>query len=218
MYTGVSFIDKKLGALQKDTITTIYGPPGCGKTTFSMLYANDCVRNGKKVIFVDTEGGFSVERLRQINPEINLEDISVLKPTNFEEQSQYIESLNQRITKSVGLIIIDSLVMLYRLKLGDQPRKINMKLAEQLMLLNEIGRKYNIPIILTNQIYKLFDSEKEKMVGGSIIEYWSKTIIKLEKKEDVKRILLEKHKNIKAGFIGNYKIEEKGFEETRGFM
>lgn len=44
----------------------IAGPPGCGKTNFVILASCSQAKKGKKVIFVDTEGGFSVERVKQI--------------------------------------------------------------------------------------------------------------------------------------------------------
>jgi len=51
---------------ERDIITTIYGPAGTGKTNFCMLVAISQAKKGNKVIFVDAEGGFSVERLKQI--------------------------------------------------------------------------------------------------------------------------------------------------------
>ena len=52
-----------VGELQKDTITTIYGPPGIGKSTICFQAAINCIRNGKKVIYIDTEYAINSEIL-----------------------------------------------------------------------------------------------------------------------------------------------------------
>lgn len=213
-----TFFDDFIGELQPDTITTICGPPGCGKTTLILEYTNSCVKSGKKVIFVDTDGGFSPERIKQINPNIDLKDIIIFSPKSFEEQQNIITNLNKEIknNKNIGLVIVDSLVMLYRLKLGDSPQKINSDLGEQLRLLTEISRTFEIPILTTNQIYKDFDTKEIKMVGGSLIEYWSKTIVEIKKEFDVRKILLRKHKFKKEGIEKEIEIKNQGIVEYKG--
>ncbi len=213
-----NFFDTIIGGhLQKDTITTIYGPPGCGKTLICFEYILSVLKNGKKVIFVDTEGGFCVERLKQLDPNIDFNNIIVFSPKTFEDQQKVIENLNKEIknSKIIGLVIVDTIVMLYRLKLGDAPQKINSELGEQLRLLTEISRSFKIPILVTNQMYKDFDTKETKMVGGSLIEYWSKTIIEIDKENDIKTIILKKHKTIKEGRKKTFEIAEKGIVEIK---
>jgi DNA repair protein RadB len=217
-----NFCDDTIGELQETTITTIYGPPGCGKSTLCFKYAISALKENKKVIYIDTEGGFSPERIKQIYPQVDLSKIIVFNPKSFEDQQKVISNLNKQIKNSqtIGLVIIDSLVMLYRLKLGDSPQKINKELAEQLRLLTEISRTFNIPILVTNQMYVNFDTKEKKMVGGTLIEYWSKTIIEIEKEQDQKRLILKKHKFKKEGESTCFEIIENGFAKTksqRGF-
>ena len=54
------------GGYEKDIITMIAGPPGSGKTNFSILASCSQSKDNKKVIFIDTEGGFSIDRVKQI--------------------------------------------------------------------------------------------------------------------------------------------------------
>ncbi len=209
---------KLIGDLQKDTITTLFGPPGCGKSTMCFELANQALRHGKKVIYIDTEGGFSPERLQQINPQIELKDIIVFSPKTFEEQHSLIRNLSKQIKSAnhVGLVLIDSLVMLYRLKLGDAPQKINSDLGEQLRMLTEISRTFHIPIFVTNQMYTTFDTKENKMVGGMVIEYWSKTIIEMDKQGHDKKLVLKKHKFKQGGQEILYDIDNSGLVENKG--
>ena len=67
--SGSKILDKMLnGGYEKDIITTIYGPAGSGKTILCLLCSVNMTRNNKKVIYVDTENNFSIERLKQIAP------------------------------------------------------------------------------------------------------------------------------------------------------
>ena len=64
--TGSALIDDILeGGLEKEVTTTIYGPSGSGKTNVAILAALESAEKGK-VIFIDTEGGFSIERAKQL--------------------------------------------------------------------------------------------------------------------------------------------------------
>ena len=83
------------GGYDNDIITVIYGGSGAGKTNFCLLAAVSQAKKGKKVFLIDTEGGFSSERVKQIVGEPDkeevdkvLENILLLKVTNFEEQKK----------------------------------------------------------------------------------------------------------------------------------
>ncbi|MFW6286020.1 MAG: DNA repair and recombination protein RadB [Nanoarchaeota archaeon] len=218
----LNFCDEIIGELEKNTITTIYGPPGCGKSTLCFEYMVSVLKENKKVIYIDTEGGFSPERIKQINSKIDLKNIIVLNPKSFEEQHKTISNLNKQIKNSqtISLVVVDSLVMLYRLKVIDSPQQINKELAEQLRLLTQISRSFNIPILVTNQMYVNFETKEKKMIGGTLIEYWSKTILQIDKEQDRQKIVLKKHKCRKAGQESYFQITSEGFSQiknSRGF-
>ncbi len=222
IFKSNSIVDEILPEVIADTITSFYGPPACGKTTLMLQYALDVLNKGKKVIFVDTEGGFSVERFKQLggNDEL-LSNFIRFNPKSFEEQQKTVMQLNREIRndKQIGLIIIDSLVMLYRLKLGDSPQKINSELGEQLRLLTDLSRKFNIPILATNQMYQDFETKDKKMVGGNVIHYWSKTIVELEIEGFEKKAILRKHKFIESGKEIFYQLKNNGLvsQKSKGF-
>ena len=211
--TGSETVDKFLGGgYEKSVITTIFGPSGTGKTTACLLSALSAT-NDSKVIFIDTEGGFSTERLKQLTPDYKkvLDRVFIMKPTTFLEQKHCIDSLHKKFPKGVGLIVCDTISALYRLERGDDNQGLNAELGKQLGKLLEISRKNSIPIILTNQVYADFDDKtKVKMVGGDIIHYNSKCLIELQALNRNKRkALLKKHRSLPEKEI-EFEIKEEG--------
>ena len=200
------------GGYEQGVITTIFGPSGTGKTTACLLSAISMTKDNK-VIFIDTEGGFSAERLKQLAPDYKkvLDRVFIMKPTTFAEQKNCIDSLHKKFPKGIGLIICDTISALYRLERGDDNRTLNAELGKQLGKLLEISRKNSIPIILTNQVYADFDDRnKVRMVGGDIISYNSKCLIELQPFGHNKRkAMLRKHRSLPEKEV-EFEIREKG--------
>jgi len=220
------------GGYEAGVITMIAGPPASGKTNFVMLAACSQAKKGRKVIFIDTEGGFSTERVKQIVPddfESVLKNILLLKPTNFSEQRAIFNRLDNQIKKEdIGLLIVDGMAMHYRLELGnvknketasaEDIKKINRALAWQMKTLAEISRKQSIPILITNQVYHEFLSEEERnrgikpsvnLVGGDLMKYWSKAIIELKNENGKRQAILLKHRSLPQKEL-NFEIKNTG--------
>ena len=216
---GSPVINKLLnGGLDKDTITTVFGAAGSGKSNFAIIAAISAARRGR-VIFIDTESDFSVERAKQIEPNIRniLKNITTIRPFEFTEQQKAIRDLREIIKKEdVELIVIDSLTMLYRLERPDDPKEINLELTKQLTILSSIARRNNIPILVTNQVYSNFDKRDAiKMVGGDILQYWSKCLIRLEKVGiGIRKAEIIKHRALPEGSAVFFQIVNSGLEET----
>lgn len=220
--TGSEVMDGLLGGYEKDIITTIYGPSASGKTNLCLLAAINTAKN-KKVIYVDTEGGFSVERVKQLTKEYKrvLNNIHILKPTSFEEQTKAVNKLRKMVSGSkIGLIIVDTVSMLYRLELGGEEESVydvNRAMGRQIAMLAEIARKKNIPVICSNQVYADFDNkDKVNMVGGDLLRYGSKCLIELQKTPEGNcRAVLKKHRSMPAEKEVLFKIVEKGIIKTK---
>ncbi len=225
--TGSKILDKMLeGGYEKDVITTIYGPAGSGKTILAMLCSISMARTGKKIIYIDTENSFSIERLKQIARDYKkiLDNIVFLKPVSFEEQKKSFERLKDLVNDKIGLIIVDTIAMLYRLELGqnEEVYEVNRTLGKQISFLSEIARKKNIPILITNQVYSNFEEKgKVNIVGGDILKYGSKCLIELQiTPQNNRRVILKKHRSISQEKSFYFKIVQTGIlgtREERGF-
>ena len=233
--TGSQDLDKWLnGGYERDIITTLYGPAGSTKTNLCLMAAADVAAQGKKVVFIDTEGGFSVDRLKQLISEDIMKNIFLLKATNFFEQREAFNRLLDLIKEDIGLIVVDSMVMLYRLELGQASQEqdkdkisiINKSLVRQMRILSEIARKKQIPVLITDQVYSEFLSKEDfeagkpksvSMVGGDIMKYWSKCIIELQNiGQNKKRAILKKHRSLpEKDFI--FTVNNKGITKEKRF-
>ena len=200
--TGSGTINAFLKGYNTNEITLIYGEPSTGKTTLGLLATIAQAKNNKKVIYIDTEKGFSIERWKQLNKTQDyLKNVLILRPQNFEEQHKVINNLP---TKNIALIIIDTLGHFYRIALKENYKEANKKVDQQLQSLKEITQK-NVPVILINQVYDNYEKGITP-VGGSMIKNWCQTIIKLEK--EPRKIIREKKEKKEALFeIKNETIE-----------
>lgn len=211
------------GGYEDDVVTVVYGGPGSGKTNFCMLAAVSQAKKGKKVIFIDTEGGFSSERVKQLaNGEVDsdkiLKNIFLLNPTSFDEQRDAFNKINDYLKNQVSLIIVDGMTILYRLDFSilkeeehELKRQINAELASQMKILAEIARKKKIPIIVTNQSY--FWNEKRRMVAGDILNYWGKCIIELQNDNGKRTAYLRKHRSLREKEL-EFKIINSGIKKV----
>ena len=216
--TGSEVLDELLeGGYEKDAITTIYGPAGAGKTTMALLAAIETAKRGKKTIFVDTEGGFSVTRLKQLteNYKKAFNSIIFLNPTTFEQQHNSIDKIRKIVNSKIGLIVIDTISMLYRLERSigdDSSHEFNRKLGMEIEALTEIARKKKIPIVVTNQVYTNFENDRVSVVGGDIIKYGSKCLVEIQQlHRNKRRVIVRKHRSIAGEKEAYFEIVEEGF-------
>ena len=218
------------GGYETDIVSVIYGASGTGKTNFCLLATVSQAKKGNKVIYVDTEGGFSIERIKQLCEKQNnhkeiLKNILLLKPTNFEEQKEAFKILLKHLKKEISLIIVDGMTILYRLDFAnardknnpdnlEQIQRINTQLVTQIKTLAEIARKKEIPILITSQIYNW--ENETKIVGGDILKYWGKCLIELLNEKGKRTAKLIKHRSLpEKTFI--FQIINEGIKK-RGWL
>lgn len=213
--TGIPALDGILGGgLEARTITQIYGEPASGKSTIALVAAVTTLRAGHPVIYIDSEG-FSIERFRQIagpDTETIADRLFLFEPLDFEHQGTMIAEA-EKVLKAhkPGLLVMDSATALYRTDL-EKGRDALQTLTRQMLHLLGYCKRYEIPVIITNQVYT--DTAKNTFygLGGVALEHLSKAIIRLEKAGDpgLRRARLVKHRSRPEGASFLFEIVEGG--------
>lgn len=208
------------GGFERGIVTQVYGASGTGKTNICIQLAVSTVQSGKKVVFIDTEG-FSAERFRQIAGEDAKKiagEIIIYEPASLDQQYSAVLELEKIMNEKIGLIILDSAALFYRLGLSsddsnDENMALRRELVNQIGLLHGLARKYNISVVITNQVFKDVSTGELCPIGGNALEHLSKTIILLEKIGPSKRkATLRKHRSKCEGTNCDFLLTEKGAE------
>jgi DNA repair protein RadB len=219
--TGCKRIDEILeGGIPSKKISLVYGEAETGKTTLSMQCAVNCAKRGYKTLFVDCDGTFSAQRLSQIASQDfkNISELIILmKPNNFSEQAIVIERLTDYITKSFGLVVIDTFTSLYRAEIAEYPEKtfeLNRELNRQMACLAQIAKTQKIAILTTSQVRSVFNEALVSIepVANRVLKFWAETIIAMKPTENpqIIKAILEKSP-IKVQLLTcHLKIEETG--------
>ncbi|CAG62268.1 uncharacterized protein GVI51_L12045 [Nakaseomyces glabratus] len=209
--TGSKQLDSVLGGgIMTMSITEVFGEFRCGKTQMSHTL---CVTaqlpksmgGGEgKVAFIDTEGTFRPERIKQIaerydlDPDSCLENITYARALNSEHQMELVEQLGEELSSgSYTLIIVDSIMANFRVdycgrgELNERQQKLN----QHLFKLNRLAEEFNLAVFMTNQVQSdpgasaLFASaDGRKPVGGHVLAHASATRILLRKGRGDERV------------------------------
>jgi len=214
--TGSRPLDDLLGGgLERRTITQIYGEPASGKSTFCLMAAVASLRAGNSVIYIDTEG-FSVERFAQVaggHAAEFADRLYLFEPIDFVQQGAMIADTEGLLRKKDGapvdLLVMDSMTALYRTEL-DLGREAVRRLSHHVIKLLGLAKKYDIPVLITNQIYVDVERDRVSGLGGTALEHISKAIVRLEKRDSVRRAMLRKHRSRPEGISFDFVITEDG--------
>ena len=213
--SGNSALDRLLGGgFEVRTITQFYGEPASGKSTLCMIAAVACLRAGQSVVFIDSEG-FSIERFRQIagtDTEKIADRLFLFEPIDFEHQGAMIAEADKVLkAHKPGLLVMDSATALYRTDLEKGRDSIQM-LTRQMIQLLGYSKRYELPVIITNQVYMDTIKNTYLGLGGTALEHISKVIIRLEKTDNpgFRRGRLVKHRSQPEGAFFDFEITGDG--------
>ena len=182
--TGLKELDQFLGGgVKGGLITSISGQSATGKTQLAFQICLNALNNGKGILFHDTTGEFRPERLvemmqfQKIDPSL-LDKIKVNRITNTMEQ---IKCLSNITFKNYSLLIIDSVTDLFSFEYSkkEQYFEKNISFMKYMHHLSNIAIDNKIPIIVTNIVRSINESEKENLEES--ISMYLHTKIKLSK-------------------------------------
>ena len=200
--TGAAGLDNLLGGgIEPRMITQFFGEAGSGKSTLCLMAAVEVLRKCGGVVYIDSEG-FSIERFSQIAGDSTNEyakRLYVFEPSTFAEQGLMI-SESERLIKSgtAGMIVLDSATALYRVEQMDTRDALSM-LSRQMMVLLGIAKRYDIPVVITNQVFMDIDHHRLSGLGGTALSHISKAIIRVEKQDGFRRAVVFKHRSQAEG-------------------
>jgi DNA repair protein RadB len=203
-------------------ISLLYGEASTGKTILSMQCALEMARKDFRVFYVDADQSFSAHRLERLvgGPKF-AERIVLFRPEDFKDQVEIVENLENVLTKTPALVVIDSITGLYRA--GDVgSEKIfarNRELNRQLAHLSSLASRFTMWILLTGQVHSSSSGGEwlVEPVATRTLKHWSDLILRLKQtpKTDVRDCVLEKKNGIEvSGSHCLFRIGEDGIEDV----
>jgi len=187
--TGCNCIDSNIGGgISPESVTLIYGEPETGKTTLAIQCAVSCALQNYKTLFVDCDNTFSTKRLSQLSADKFdqvAEQVILIKPKDFKEQTAVIDRIQDYTAKNFGLIIIDTFTSLYGAKVCESSGKafsVNRELNRQLAILAQTAKIRKIPVIITSQVRSVLDDPNVGVapVANRVLKFWADTIIAMK--------------------------------------
>jgi DNA repair protein RadA len=206
--TGSKNLDNLLGGgIETKALTEAYGAFGSGKTQLALqlcvnvqLPLEERGANGK-AIFIDTEGTFRPERIKQIalakglNAEEALKNIFVARAFNSDHQILLLDKIKELLAKGepIKLIVVDSLTSHFRAEyigrgtLADRQQKLN----RYIHTLIRLAEQYNLAVYVTNQVMARPDvlfGDPTQAIGGHIVGHASTYRLYLRKGKKNSRV------------------------------
>lgn len=183
--TGSKRLDDILGGgIETKALTEFYGETGSGKTqlchTLCVMTVQDKSEAGitRKVIYIDTQGKFRPERIASIaisrgfNADEVLSNILYERTITSSQQDFIIERVQTLMDKDSSIKqIVDSVISNYRAefskvhKLSERQKKLYRIMCG----LSGLAQRYNIAVVVTNQVNFSGHSGAASPSGGSIM-------------------------------------------------
>jgi len=191
------------GGFETGSITELYAQYGGGKTQIAHLMAVNIqkVDPTANTIYIDSEGSFRPERIKQfaegagLDPDEVLKNIKVARAYNSDHQMLLVQKAEELIKSglNVKVLVVDSLTSHFRAEfigrgtLADRQQKINKHMHD----LSKIAQMYNVCILVTNQVMAKpdqFFGDPTEAIGGHIVGHNSTFRIYLRKGKKGSRV------------------------------
>ncbi|MFW6153383.1 MAG: DNA repair and recombination protein RadB, partial [Halobacteriota archaeon] len=204
--------------------TQLYGPPGAGKTNLALNAAVATVAEGGRALYIDTEG-LSFDRFEQLartfSPEGTVEPLAsrfvVSAVHDFDEQEVAVREAIDVADES-DLIVLDSATGFYRLERVDEPEEAAgdalRRLADQIAHLLGLARRFDLAVVITNQVFTDPEEDALRPLGGHTLQHWSGTILRMDRfRAGNRRVVLEKHRSRSVGSSTRVQITDRGITD-----
>ena len=207
--TGSKNLDNLLGGkgVESKAITEVFGAFGSGKTQIALSLAvhvqlpKDKGGANGKAVYIDTEGTFRPERVKQYaegigaNSEKVLKNILIARAFNSDHQILLIEKISEMIKNGepIKLVIIDSLTAHFRAEyagrgmLADRQQRLNRYLHD----LMKLAEQRNLAVLVTNQVMSnpaMMFGDPTIPIGGNIVGHASTYRIYLRRSKKDTRV------------------------------
>ncbi len=190
--TGSRALNELLGGgVETQALTEAFGEFGSGKTQIGhQLSVNVQLPEDQgglqgKVVYIDTEGTFRPERIRQmaeavgLDPDEALRNIFVARALNTDHQMELARKVPELIKEghNIRLVVVDSITAHFRAEyvgrgnLAERQQKLNKHLRDLLKL----ATTYNLAVYVTNQVMSKPDTfigiDLVQAVGGHVLAH-----------------------------------------------
>jgi len=193
--TGSENVNKLLGGrgLEVGAVTEAYGAYGSGKSQMAHSLAVHVQlpreRRGAEgmAVFIDSEGTFRPERVKQIASGLGLDETQVLKNIfaarafNSDHQMLLVDKVSEMIIEKklpIKIVIVDSLTSHFRSEfsgrgqLADRQQKLNKHIHSLLKL----AEQHKVAVYITNQVMAnpaVMFGDPTTAIGGHILGHAS---------------------------------------------
>lgn len=208
------------GGLERGVLTEVYGEAGAGKTNLCLQVARNVALGGGRVVYLDSEG-FSSERLAQVCGD---QAADVRQRLLVERVSTPVEQARAaeravRIVRSVpqvGLVVVDSATLLYRVQLADHDGlRERRALVRQLHALHAAARRHRVAVVATNQVFSVPGEDTLHGLGGHALRHLAGCVLRLERLPEpsgARRAVLVKHRSLPEGAQAGFRLGARGLE------
>lgn len=201
--TGSKELDRLLGGgIESGSITEMFGEFRTGKTQICHTLCVTCQlpkENGGgagKALYIDTEGTFRPEKLKNIaerfglNPEEVIANVFYARAYNSDHQNKLLlQACGLMAESKFALLIVDSATALYRTDFSGRGELSarQMSLAKFLRNLQKIADEHQVAVVITNQVVAQVDGSSfggandKKPIGGHIMAHAAQTRLYLRK-------------------------------------
>lgn len=229
--TGVRALDELLnGGLRVWDIYEFAGEFGTGKTQLCHQLAVTVQLPpgreglGGKAVYIDTEGTFSPRRIAAVAQMFGvsspLDGLYVVRPLNVDDlEEAVIEDLPSLMRDGVRLMIVDSIIALYRAEfkgremLAARQQRINYLLD----WLKRYARRYSATVAITNQVLSQpvpWGAAIKVPAGGNIVAHASTHRLLMRKTGDAWLVEVLDSPTMPRGTSAKFVITERGLKDA----